>query len=274
VTLTPGDVRDVRFRKPRRGERGYDEREVDVFLDRVADTLAGRDRLTAEDVWTVQFPALRQRKGSSRAEDVDAFLEQASRALGWQASASATDRRAAGTMPGFPATTSVRKPSRGGMAPSPTSRRPSAPATVSAPMSTLPPSGRFPSSSSRQAAQDEPPPRLDAGDVHHVAFLNSPPGEPAYDADEVDAFLGRIEATVAGRDTVTTHDVVTAAFHPHRQGGRGYSEAGVTAFLVLAAHRLKRLTERIAPSMRGDARTLPRKPRSRNASTSSASYPR
>lgn len=38
--LTPADVRNVAFRKPPLGKRGYDEEEVDRFLDAVEQTIA------------------------------------------------------------------------------------------------------------------------------------------------------------------------------------------------------------------------------------------
>ncbi|WP_326551665.1 DivIVA domain-containing protein [Micromonospora sp. NBC_01813] len=38
--LTSDDVRNVAFRKPALGRRGYDEREVDMFLDAVESTIA------------------------------------------------------------------------------------------------------------------------------------------------------------------------------------------------------------------------------------------
>jgi DivIVA domain-containing protein len=37
--LTPSDVRNIAFRKPPIGKRGYDEQEVDEFLDRVESAL-------------------------------------------------------------------------------------------------------------------------------------------------------------------------------------------------------------------------------------------
>jgi DivIVA domain-containing protein len=43
--LTPADVHNVAFRKPPLGKRGYDEEEVDAFLDAVEQTIAA---LTAE----------------------------------------------------------------------------------------------------------------------------------------------------------------------------------------------------------------------------------
>ena len=43
------------LRRTTPGERGYDEYEVDVFLDRVEATLRGADALTARDVHDVRF---------------------------------------------------------------------------------------------------------------------------------------------------------------------------------------------------------------------------
>jgi DivIVA domain-containing protein len=43
--LTPADIRSIAFKKPPLGRRGYDEEEVDTFLDAVERTVAA---LTAE----------------------------------------------------------------------------------------------------------------------------------------------------------------------------------------------------------------------------------
>ena len=40
MPLTPADVHNVAFSKPPIGKRGYNEDEVDQFLDLVEDTLA------------------------------------------------------------------------------------------------------------------------------------------------------------------------------------------------------------------------------------------
>lgn len=40
MALSPEDVRSIAFRKPPIGRRGYDEEEVDAFLDEVERTLA------------------------------------------------------------------------------------------------------------------------------------------------------------------------------------------------------------------------------------------
>ena len=44
MPLTPQDVHDVLFDKAPLGRRGYDENQVDAFLDRVSAELAARAR--------------------------------------------------------------------------------------------------------------------------------------------------------------------------------------------------------------------------------------
>ncbi|MEN3608553.1 DivIVA domain-containing protein [Plantactinospora sp. ZYX-F-223] len=46
--LTPSDIRSVAFRKPAFGRRGYDEQDVDEFLDQVESTISAlTEELTA-----------------------------------------------------------------------------------------------------------------------------------------------------------------------------------------------------------------------------------
>jgi len=46
--LTPQDVRNVAFNKPPIGRRGYDEQQVDAFLDAVAQTITAlTDQITS-----------------------------------------------------------------------------------------------------------------------------------------------------------------------------------------------------------------------------------
>jgi DivIVA domain-containing protein len=75
--LTSDDVRNVAFSKPSIGKRGYNEDEVDAFLDRVEaaqqDT-TGR-KLTPEDVRNVAFSKPPIGKRGYNEDEVDAFLE-------------------------------------------------------------------------------------------------------------------------------------------------------------------------------------------------------
>ncbi|GAA1666089.1 hypothetical protein GCM10009830_09700 [Glycomyces endophyticus] len=76
--ISAEEVRDVRFRVVHLVE-GYDEDEVDAFLDRVVLALlepaAGPQRLGADDVRTAEFTTTRMRDGYEM-EDVDAFLDR------------------------------------------------------------------------------------------------------------------------------------------------------------------------------------------------------
>ncbi len=76
MTLTPDDVYNATFRRPRLGKPGYDAYHVDGFLDRVEATLRGRDTLTAEDVLAATFPAQKRRSRAYAKDAVDAFLDQ------------------------------------------------------------------------------------------------------------------------------------------------------------------------------------------------------
>lgn len=79
--LTPDDVRNAAFPKPPIGRRGYDEDQVDDFLDRVEAALRGADPLTAAEVRQVTFtPAKRLRRGYAE-DEVDDLLDRAAAAL-------------------------------------------------------------------------------------------------------------------------------------------------------------------------------------------------
>ncbi|WP_081913118.1 DivIVA domain-containing protein [Glycomyces sp. NRRL B-16210] len=76
--LTPEEIHSVRFKTVRLSE-GYDEGEVDAFLDRVILALmepeAGPQRMVPEAVRNSQFATTRLREGYDM-DEVDAFLDQ------------------------------------------------------------------------------------------------------------------------------------------------------------------------------------------------------
>jgi DivIVA domain-containing protein len=75
VPLTPTVVDCVTFDRAPLGRRGYNEDQVDDFLDRVQATLAGKDNLTAQNVRDVVFdPAAFIRRGYHE-DQVDEFLD-------------------------------------------------------------------------------------------------------------------------------------------------------------------------------------------------------
>ncbi|MDU0291442.1 DivIVA domain-containing protein, partial [Saccharothrix longispora] len=80
--LTARDVRTAAFGKPPRGRRGYQESQVDRFLDRIENTLLGQDDLTAREVREVRFSRpMFGRRGYDETE-VDAFLARVEKQLG------------------------------------------------------------------------------------------------------------------------------------------------------------------------------------------------
>jgi len=77
MSLTPAQVHNVAFSKPPRGKRGYNEDEVDAFLDRVEAALqnpTGRI-LTAEQVHNVSFSKPPIGKRGYNSVEVDAFMQ-------------------------------------------------------------------------------------------------------------------------------------------------------------------------------------------------------
>jgi DivIVA domain-containing protein len=82
--------------------------------------------------------------------------------------------------------------------------------------------------------------RLTSGDlvtltpnhVRNARFSKPAAGALGYDEQDVDALLGRVEATLAGKDTLTADDVRAARFAAPKQRDGGYSAEAVDAFLV------------------------------------------
>jgi DivIVA domain-containing protein len=81
IRLTADEVRAVKFRRPARLHRGYDEEQVDIFLDWVADSLDRGEPIPAATVHNATFgkPGLNRR--GYREDDVDEFLRLIERAL-------------------------------------------------------------------------------------------------------------------------------------------------------------------------------------------------
>ena len=83
----PAEPGRPRYQRPRfavvRFREGYDQEEVDQFLDRLFGTLEGRPvgrPVTADEVKAVQFSPVRIRDGYA-VEEVDYFLDEAQRWL-------------------------------------------------------------------------------------------------------------------------------------------------------------------------------------------------
>ncbi|MBB5807556.1 DivIVA domain-containing protein [Saccharothrix ecbatanensis] len=74
--LTPAQVRSTTF--PRKRGKGYDPAQVDAFLLRIADALAGRSRLHPDQVRTIVFTEI---AGGYDQRAVDDFLAAAEHQL-------------------------------------------------------------------------------------------------------------------------------------------------------------------------------------------------
>ena len=73
--LTSQDVRYATFGKPPWGKRGYDEHEVNAFLQQAASRLDGYGDLSAADVHGVSFSKPPIGKRGYNEDEVDQFLE-------------------------------------------------------------------------------------------------------------------------------------------------------------------------------------------------------
>jgi DivIVA domain-containing protein len=77
MRLTAADVKNVAFRRPPLGLRGYSEEEVDLFLRRVGAALDGAPgaQLTVDEVRNVAFRRGPMGRGGYHEDEVDAFLD-------------------------------------------------------------------------------------------------------------------------------------------------------------------------------------------------------
>ncbi len=77
ANLTPADVHNVAFRKPPLGKRGYDEEEVDAFLERVELTIANlQDQIAALRAGPAGYSQLAYGTSGAADEAVLAELDQ------------------------------------------------------------------------------------------------------------------------------------------------------------------------------------------------------
>ncbi|MFI9511339.1 DivIVA domain-containing protein [Nocardia sp. NPDC052566] len=73
--------------------------------------------------------------------------------------------------------------------------------------------------------------RVTPDDVSRTHFAMPPMGHRGYHAEEVDAFLELVAATLAGRGVLTADDIRHVNFDAPRFGGRGYQAEQVDEFL-------------------------------------------
>ncbi|MEU5851887.1 DivIVA domain-containing protein [Saccharopolyspora shandongensis] len=206
--LTPDDVRNVAFARSWRRNRGYDEREVDEFLERVEATLRGKRLITARDVLTARFSPGKPGRSYKKSQ-VAEFLDQVALTL-MKREVRESERR---------------EKKRGAASEQKTVVRRAAPVVE------------------RTPRRGEP---VQSGRVE--VFNSSPAVQQnVLDKAEVDAFMDRVEATLRGADTLTAQDVLGARFNPPGPGRPGYQEASVFAFLVMVSTMIKNMTPRQRP---------------------------
>ncbi|MBB5956346.1 DivIVA domain-containing protein [Saccharothrix tamanrassetensis] len=185
--LSAQDLRQVAFHRPPPGQPGYDEQQVDDFLDRIEATLLGRDDVGEQDVRRMRF---RPARPGYHAAEVDVFMDLVAETL----RSTPQRRQAVAPAQGAHATSTGMRPA----------------------------------------------PRLTPQDVRGVRFHKPRPGNRGYAEGEIDAFLERIEATLAGRDSVTAIEVQEEEFSFAPPGQVGYDEDDVDTFLDLVVVTLER----------------------------------
>jgi DivIVA domain-containing protein len=205
VRLSPDDVAAVRFHKPRPGTRGYHEGQIDAFLDRIENTLRGKDNLTAQQIQDAVFGETAPGTFGYDEEDVDTFLDLV--VLMFE---TAPPPRQA------PPTTQLPQQQQ-----RPQQRRPQPP----------PRPQQQPPVQQPATPRSVESPKLTAADIRNVAFHRPPRGRRGYQESQVDAFLDRIEATLLGQDNLTGKDIRDVRFSRPLIGRRGYDETEVDAFL-------------------------------------------
>ncbi len=88
-------------------------------------------------------------------------------------------------------------------------------------------------------------------DVRRIHFAMPSAGHRGYHADEVDAFLDLVAATLAGHGALTADDIRQVGFAAPRFGGRGYQADQVDEFLDRARAELELRQRGTAPAPAG-----------------------
>ncbi|RDI31024.1 DivIVA domain-containing protein [Lentzea flaviverrucosa] len=223
VRLSPDDVAAVRFHKPRPGTRGYHEGQIDAFLDRIEQTLRGRDNLTAGQVQDAVFGETAPGTFGYDEEDVDTFLDLV--VLMFEVAPPPRDAGPPTTVLS-PLPQQQQRPQQRSPQPDP---RPKQDQRPQQPRRPQPAPSQPAQQPALQKAIDSP--KLTAADIRNIAFHRPPRGRRGYQESQVDAFLDRIEATLLGQDNLTSKDVRDVRFSRPLIGRRGYDETEVDGFL-------------------------------------------
>ncbi|MFC9436631.1 DivIVA domain-containing protein [Nocardia sp. NPDC057030] len=96
-------------------------------------------------------------------------------------------------------------------------------------------------------------------DVSRISFATPPFGQRGYHADEVDAFLDLVAATMAGRGSLAADDLRHVTFDAPRPGARGYRADQVDEYLdqVRVELEIRQRGARPAPAGNGHSILTP-----------------
>ncbi|WP_211304214.1 DivIVA domain-containing protein [Umezawaea tangerina] len=232
--MSADDVSQVVFHRPPAGELGYDEDQVDAFIDRVEDTLRSKDQLVAADIRAMRFPfAVPGRLGYYAAE-VDMFLELVAETL----ESTPQRRQAAAPALGAHATSTKMQP--------PPRLKPEDVRGVRfhKPRGNTPGyhEGEIDAFLARIEATLRGEDDLTALEVQEIEFGEATADQFGYDEDDVDTFLDLVVVTLEASPPLpvkqrtveaplTARDVRTASFGKPPRGRRGYQESQVDKFL-------------------------------------------
>jgi DivIVA domain-containing protein len=217
--LTATEVRNVVFDKAPIGKRGYHERQVDEFLDRIEGTLAGTDALSAAEVRTVLFENAPLIKRGYNEQQVDSFLDLVVNTL---------DRlEKAGSGRSMPR----RAEHPAGRAPVPVA--PPAPTEETNPLPFMqPPSLPTPSA---PRLQPVPP-----GEPLAMPLPPAPPGAHGYRPRDVHRLAGLLATATSQQNDGALAELMSARLNWTHGPGQGYRTDVVDALLAAWVEELRR----------------------------------
>ncbi|HEU5475774.1 MAG TPA: DivIVA domain-containing protein [Actinophytocola sp.] len=222
--LTPEDVREVVFDKAPLGKRGYNEQEVDDFLDRVEDTLAGADGLTADEVRMVVFQDAPRIKRGYHEEQVDRFLDQVATTLDHLSRAGS--------------------PTGAGPAPRRASRHPAGPEPVPVPVphpseqTTPMPFVQPPSMPGYPPAQPAEPSEAPF-ELLALPIPPAPPGARGYRPGDVEKLARLLAIAIEQPNGPTSTDLLNARLARTFFNGQGYHTDAVDAVIAAWVEELR-----------------------------------
>jgi DivIVA domain-containing protein len=216
-TLTPAEVRSVTFDKAPLGKRGYDEKQVDAFLDRVEATLTGTDQLSSEDVRAVVFADAPLIRRGYHEDQVDDFLDVIVMALELRERRPAKVPAPPGTPPPRRQPPVTEQAERMAYAtPPPVNVFEPPPVNVFSP----PPASAFePPAATTQplhASDDDLPPSMS------LPIPPAPPGARGYRPRDVEQLAMLLRAAATGLDGPTSAEVEAAPLGRTVFDGQGY----------------------------------------------------